>query len=266
LYIYGQVHTYTFIILLTVLILQKNYSTMKKLLTPAFVLLAILSIMVSGCKKDDETSDAYTCTACTQTPDALAANDASSAGVYKGALLGSSGTINIILLNGGTTNTALVSFDGGTATLTTQDLSQWTAGQPIYNALFSGVTNTGDSVAAYFSVDANGQNPTVQVLIPGHTVVVDVYKELSTSLVKAFEGTYTGDNQGGFNVILQGNDYIILSDGAQLTESTLVNGRIEFTSSNGTVVDGDFTDADNANGTWAESGGDHGTWTFKRTL
>jgi hypothetical protein len=241
---------------------------MKTYFLRTLAVVTVISVLFTGCKKDedDDNNNTYTCTACTQSPAALAANDASSAGVYKGALLGSSGTINIVLLNGGATNTALVSFDGGTATLTTQDLNNWTAGQAITNALFTGQTNTGDSVSAYFSVDANGQNPVVNVLIPGHTVVVDVYKELSTSLVKAFEGTYTGDNSGGFNVILQGNNYIILSDNGQLTENTLVNGRIEFTSSSGTVVDGVFTDADNANGTWTESDGDNGTWEFKRTL
>ncbi|MDX2001126.1 MAG: hypothetical protein SFW35_01755 [Chitinophagales bacterium] len=242
---------------------------MKTIFIHTFATVAVAAVLFTGCKKDDDdnNNNAYTCTTCVQSPDALAANDASSAGVYKGTLLGSSGTINLVLLNGGTTTTAYVNFDGGTATLTTNDLSQWTAGQPINNALFTGVTSpNGDTVSAYFSVDANGQNPTVNVTIPGHTVVVALYKELSTALVKAFEGTYTGDLQGGFNVILQGNNYTILNDNGAADENTLVNGRIEYTTPGGTVIDGEFTDADNANGTWTETDGDNGTWQFRRTL
>ncbi|MEI9954995.1 MAG: hypothetical protein WDM90_01450 [Ferruginibacter sp.] len=56
------------------------------------VIFAILSItLFAGCKKSDSTnSTSYTCTTCKTAPDAKAANDGSSKGIYKGVVIGSS--------------------------------------------------------------------------------------------------------------------------------------------------------------------------------
>src|SRR5690606_37461264 len=108
----------------------------------------------------------------------------------------------------------------------------------------------GQTVQAYFSVDANGQNPVVQVAIPGHDVSVAVYKETSTTLIKNFEGTYSGDDNGIFNMVFSGNDFSLVTDGGGApVQSTLVNGKVDM-SFDGVEVKGDFNGADQISGTW----------------
>ena len=83
---------------------------MKKII-PLFALTGLL--FFTACKKsDDAAAPAYTCATCHTTPDALAANDANSKGIYKGVVIGSSGTLTINIANGGTTITAIMVIDG----------------------------------------------------------------------------------------------------------------------------------------------------------
>ena len=123
---------------------------MKKII-PLFILTGLL--FVTSCKKSDgPAAPAYTCTTCHTTPDALAANDASSKGIYKGVVIGSSGTIIINIANGGSTITAIMVIDGVTVNLTSN--VAWVAGQP-YVADFTGTMN-GTAVTVHFSVGVNG--------------------------------------------------------------------------------------------------------------
>lgn len=239
---------------------------MKKSL---LLLLSAFTIL-SACKKDDPDPvpvvEPYKCTTCITTPEAKAQYDDNSGGVYKGVLVGSTGTIALYLYNTGTEVKALVAFDGQNGTLTCGTLSTWTPGQAISNALFTGTIN-GQNVQAIFSVDANGQNPSVQVTIPGHTVNVAVYKETSTTLIKNFEGTYAGDDNGIFNMAMSGNEYSIVSDGGGIPmEATLVNGKVDY-SVNGLEIKGDFQGTDHIEGTWVDNNnGKQGTWSGNRTL
>jgi hypothetical protein len=249
---YSFTHSFTF----------KKLKTMKKIIAMAFF--AVLFVF-NSCKKDDDDNNDYTCSACASTPAALAANDASSAGVYKGVLLGSTGTISISLFNGNTNATAVVVLDEQTVTLTSTDLAGWEPGQAVSNALFTGTIN-GQNVSAVFSVDANGQNPQVSVGYPGHAgIVVEIYKEFSTALVKSFEGTYSGGSSGGLNIVMRGNDYIVIIPNGVLVETTLVNGKVDFVSQN-TTVDGDFVSSDHLKGTWSNTSNESGTWEARRTL
>jgi hypothetical protein len=155
------------------------------------VLCAIVtsSVIAISCSKSDDTAStpAYTCTTCKTTPDATAANDASNKGVYKGVIIGSSGTIKFDLQ--GTTITAVMVLDGVTATLTST--VNVVAGQT-YVAPFTG-TLGGQAVSITFSVGATGQNPTVTTSsIPGHpSSTFSIIKETSASLIECFEGTYS---------------------------------------------------------------------------
>lgn len=153
------------------------------------IILALLAILsFSACKKSDSTAPTYTCTTCKTTPDAIAANDASSKGIYKGVIIGSSGTITINIANNGATITAIMVIDGVTVNLTSA--VAWVAGQP-YVADFTGTMN-GTAVTVRFSVGVNGNTPTAtSTTIPGHTTAsLHVVKETSTGLVEVFEGTY----------------------------------------------------------------------------
>lgn len=239
----------------------------------ALIMLFIATL--ASCKKDDNntnsnnnnnTPTSYVCPTCVTAPEAKSEHDAGSGGVYKGVIVGSSGTIALYLYNTGTEVKALVSFDGKSATFTTQSLSSWSPGQPISNALFTG-TIDGKAMSAYFSVDANGQNPQVQMTIPGHTVNVAVYKETSKALVKNYEGTYTGDDAGTFNMTLNGNDYSIVVSGGGILEGSLVNGAIDhLTQKDQVEVKGTFN-GDDVSGTWKDTKSTkQGTWSGKRTL
>jgi hypothetical protein len=235
--------------------------------TKILLLTLIATSIFSGCKKDDDdnTDNDYTCTTCVSSAEALPANDNSSAGVYKSVLLGSTGTVKIFIYNGNTNVSATVTFNNKVGTLTTTDLASWSPGQPINNAFFTGTVD-GQTVSAYFSVGANGENPTVTCTIPGHSVYVQTYKELSGNAVKAFEGSYAGDDSGGLNILLNGNNFIVIVKSGNLAETSLVNGKVDFTAGSGTVIKGDFVTPDHLKGTWVETDGDKGTWEAKRTL
>lgn len=226
-----------------------------------------LTVLLASCKKDEnKQSNNYTCTTCVTTPEAKELHNNSSAGVYKGVMVGSTGTIALYLYNTGTEVKALATFDGKNGTLTTTDLANWAPGQAVSNARFKGTINN-QEINAVFSVGANGQNPSVQVNIPGHTVVVAVYKETSSSLIKNFEGTYQGDASGIFNITLNGTNYTLVRDGGVApANASLINGNIDLTS-NGIVIKGSFNGNDIVEGTWKEtSTGKQGTWKGNRTL
>ncbi len=169
-----------------------------KLIIPLFILIACFV----SCKKDKASTPAYTCTTCKTTPDAKTANDASNKGVYKGVIIGSSGTIMFDLQNNGSTITATMVLDGVTVNLTAS--VSIVAGQS-FVAPFTGTLN-GQPVSITFSVGASGSTPTVTTSsIPGHpNSSFTIIKELSTSLVEAFEGTYstTQPESGNFNMVL----------------------------------------------------------------
>ncbi len=232
------------------------------------LLLLVGCLFWSACEKnEDKPSNNHTCTTCVNNPEANPALNNSSGGVYKGIIVGSSGTIALYLHNDSSNEVkALVVFDGGSATLTTTDLNNWTPGQAITNALFTGTVNN-TNIQAVFSVDANGQNPSLAVNIPGHTVVVALYKETSTTLVKSFEGTYAGDNSGTFNLLFHGDHFnIIVEGGQEIFNSSLTNGEMNF-SQNDVEIKGQFNGADQMNGTWKDTeNGTQGTWTANRTL
>jgi hypothetical protein len=171
-----------------------------KIINSGILLIFSVLFLSTGCKKDSKT-EAYKCTTCKTTPDALVANDVSSKGVYKGIVIGSTGTISFNLMNGGTTITATLVLDGTTINLTSSVL--WVSGVA-YVAPFTGTLN-GSAVTINFKVDANGGNPIVTASnIPGHTSAqFNLLKESSTALIQCFEGTYQSSKpeSGTINII-----------------------------------------------------------------
>ena len=175
---------------------------MKKTFYSILAIVTIATVAISCKKSPTTTTPAYTCAACKTTPDAVAANDGSNKGVYKGVVIGSTGTIMFNLANSGTTITAIMVIDGVTVNL--NSAVSIVAGQT-YVAPFTGTLN-GSAVSITFSVSSIGANPTVTTSsIPGHpTSSFAIIKETSASLVECFEGTYstTKPETGTFNVIL----------------------------------------------------------------
>lgn len=233
------------------------------------LLLLVLLAGFTACKKEEKKTETpketYKCPTCPTASEANPAFDASSAGVYKGVIVGSTGTIALYLYNSGTVVNALVVFDGKSGTLTTTDLSGWAPGQAVTDALFTGVID-GKTVEAKFTVEANGANPRVELLIPGHTVVVGLYKETSANLIKNYEGTYAGSDQGVFNMVTSADAFTIVTDnGGKPFGGTLVGGKIDL-NGNGVTIKGEFS-GDDVSGTWANTKeSTSGTWTGKRTL
>lgn len=172
---------------------------MKKILFN--VIFAML--VFTSCKKDKTPeTPSYTCTTCKTTPDALAANNTSSKGIYKGVVIGSSGTIMFDIANNGSAIRAVMVIDGVTVNLTSA--VTWVAGQP-YVANFTGVLN-GSPVTINLSVGLSGGTPTVTSSnIPGHpNAILNIVKETSSNLVECFEGTYTSTlpESGTFNIMI----------------------------------------------------------------
>ena len=175
---------------------------MKKL---HFIIAIVAIFSFSACKKSNdavETPPDYTCASCKTTPDAAAANNSSSKGIYKGVIIGSSGTIMFDIANNGNTITAVMVIDGITVNLTSA--VTWVAGQA-YTAPFTGTLN-GSSVTINFSVGLSGGTPTVTSSnIPGHpNASIDIIKETSSNLVECFQGNYTTTlpETGTFNLII----------------------------------------------------------------
>lgn len=156
---------------------------------------------VLSCKKSKiKQEEPYVCTTCTTTPEAIAANDNSGKGVYKGVFIGSSGTIKFDIENSSpNTITASIVIDGQKVELMSQ-VSFPSSGA--YIAPFFGTLN-GQSVSVTFSVEANGSAPTITASnIPGHpNASFVIAKETSSNLLRCFEGTYTkaDGEKGTFN-------------------------------------------------------------------
>ncbi len=165
------------------------------------ILLLVLSIFSTSCSKDEDESPKYKCTTCVDTPDALAVNDNSVKGVYKGIVVGSSGSLFINIQNGSSTITGTMVLDGITVNLTSN--VTYVEGQA-YVAPFVGTYN-GAPVSLTFSVGISGANPTMITSdIPCHpNASFTIYKETSTSIIEAFEWTYSKTGETGtFNIIL----------------------------------------------------------------
>lgn len=234
-----------------------------------FLSLGMMLFIVTACKKDAATPDPYKCTACIAAPQALAANDAISKGVYKGVVIGSTGTVAFNILNGGSTITATLVIDGTTAELTSS--VTWTAGAP-YVAPFTGTLN-GTAVSITFSVSASGSNPEVTSSdIPGHTTAsFTIVKETSTSLIECFEGIYhtTKPEDGTFNLILSRTaklwGAIAHKDGSSETNDAggVITGD-KIIESNGTEMG--TLSGDEINGSFTDNNGKTVTIKGKRTL
>ena|SRR5690554_132183 len=182
--------------------------TSKKMAVMASVLMLSFTVFMAGCSKDDDNGNgkgnpqAHLCETCPSAPEALAEHDSSSKGIYKGVVIGSSGTIKFNVANNNSDITAILTLDGETYTLTS-DVT-WENGQS-YDAWFTGEIN-GQMAAVNFYVKANGTEP--QILssnIPGHpSAVFTLVKETSDALIEGYEGTFskTNSESGTFNILV----------------------------------------------------------------
>jgi hypothetical protein len=235
---------------------------------------SLLLMAATACKKDSkDDANSFTCVSCTTQPQALAANDGSSKGIYKGIIIGSSGTIAFNVLNSGTTISAVMVIVGITVNLASS--ITWVSGQP-YVAPFTGTLN-GAAVTINFSVNASGTGPAIlSATIPGHgSAQFRLVKETSNSLLEAFEGTYstTLPETGTFNLLMSRT--LGQFGGASRKTSGTSNGDFDGTvdaagkmtmnSGSGASVIGTVS-KDEISGSFKDSNGVTITITAKRTL
>ena len=222
---------------------------MKKL---HFLLAATMMISFASCKKSSDTvTPPYACATCVHTPDAKAANDGSSKGIYKGVVIGSSGTIVFDIANNGTAITAIMVIDGITVNLIAT--VTWQPGAA-YITDFTG-TLSGQPVTIHFTVGPTGGSPTVtSTNIPGHpNASLNVIKETSSGLVECFEGTYhsTRPEDGIINLILS------RTLGTWLGFARQNGGTTSGTAGTGTIVNNNLIDPSQNNKVISTLSGDN---------
>ena len=236
---------------------MKTSKNFKTVFIFSVLFLGMIVFSISCSNNDDDADPVYVCQTCSNTPDALAANDGSAKGVYKGIAVGSTGTLSINIQNGSSAITGTMVLDGVSVALTSN--VTYVNGQP-YVAPFTGIYN-GSPISITFSVAIGGGTPIVtSSSIPGHPgIVFTLFKETSTSLIEAFEGTYSKTGESGiFNILLSNGlglwGGIVKKNGTSVTEEidgTYVNGQV--IDDNGTVIGvitgdelhGSFTDGEN---------------------
>ncbi|MBX3257874.1 MAG: hypothetical protein KF862_27335 [Chitinophagaceae bacterium] len=177
-------------------------------LSPLKIIPVLLAVIVTfSCSKDnkEDKDDDYTCTSCASAPIAVAANNTLTKGIYKGVLIGSTGTLIFDIQNTTNTITGTMVIDGKVADLTCEaveiDLSA------DFEASLTGTLN-GYLVIIRFHIDKGGINPRIiEADIPGHPdAVFLVAKETSDALLECYEGAYTitGDwtEEGTYNFLV----------------------------------------------------------------
>lgn len=241
---------------------------MRKSIQLLSILLIAAGILgINSCSKKED----YTCTTCVTAPEANATYDNNSGGIYKGTIIGSSGTIKFNVANDGSTVSAVMVLDGQTINLTSN--VTWVNGQAFLGD-FTG-TMGGQPVSITFSVDISGANPTVTAAnIPGHpNAVFEVYKETSNSQVVCFEGTFTGSSSGVFNMVLsttlKGWKVVARENGktsvSRFTGTLNGNAMTCSSCSQGSSITGTLN-VDLVSGNWNDGQGKTGTWTGKKTM
>lgn len=240
-------------------------------MTKKLSLIAILFISLFSACKDDGPAP-YTCTDCADQPEANAAYDNTGQGIYKGVVVGSTGTIKIDVANNGSSITAVLIIDGISVSLTGNGSYSTSSG---FNSSLSGSLD-GGFVVIPFGVSTTGDVTIGTPTIPGHSgVAIKVLKEKSTHLVEVFEGEFGGGDSGTFNLVMVRNSNgegewvaIAKSDSntfftGEIGNNQLVGGNSDFVIVGkvaGDNVSGDWEYV--VNGTTATSG----KWVGKRTL
>lgn len=219
----------------------------------------LMAGLMLACSEDEA---AYKCKTCVETPDAIAANDNSGKGIYKGLVVGSSGTVKINISNDGSAITATLIFDGQTFNLTTT---------ATYSDGFEGEFSSGN-VSFGFWVNNDGSGFGIyDLVIPGHDgATVQLFKEKSTSLVRVYEGTFRGDANGVFNLVTRDDEWLVVAREDDDEDSsgffgTLDGGEMTCMQCGEVDIIGKISD-DTASGSWEGSEGEKGTWSGKRTL
>ncbi len=227
---------------------------MKKIFTLVFA-----SILFMSCSSDDDSSGPVL----TDTPVAKAIYDDTSWGIYKGVFVGSSGVVLIDINNSGAIE-ATVTIDGNTHNFTTNESVE--LGDAI-----NGMTFTSGSMSFDFYVDGAGDFPEVtNINFPGHPdAQISLLKEFSDELVECIQGTFSGDDSGAFNLVIQGGDVYGLAHSNDGGDAIYLDGYLDNNQILGYFDGGGFTGTKNGNnvsGSWENDLGESGNFSGQRKL
>jgi hypothetical protein len=227
-----------------------------------------LVIALFACSKSDTASTQPPNTGLATASETKAQYNNTSFGVYKGVVIGSTGTIVFKINNGDNIVKGYLVIDNTKDTLsTTQTL---VAGQAINNVRFVGRIS---SMA--LSVNADGSNASLSnIIITGHNnVAIFIIHENSTKQVFCYEGTYSGNLSGTLNCTRVGENngdtaYVL----AKVNDSLVVQGFGQVNNNSINIrlaapfaIQGSFS-GNNFNGTWSWTNIGTGTFACNRTF
>lgn len=216
---------------------------MKKTILSSIIMFILLLVCNSCSKKQVNTNNSLP-----NTSNAKLEYNTSNFGIYKGVFVGSSGVIIVDISNNGSIFATLI-INGVTYNFSTsQNIQQ---GQLTVINFISG------SNSFTFSVNANGTNPSITNLnINGHpNAAIIAIKEISSTIVKCYEGTFSGGDNGTFNLIVSDNKikFIgksnIFSNSIYTGEGNIINNQCTGISSTGATISG-ILNGNNLSGTW----------------
>ena len=186
-------------------------------------LASALTVIFFACNKSKTENNNTNNTGLPTSPETKPQYDHTTFGVYKGVIVGSSGTIIFRINNGDNIVKGYLTIDNQKDTLTTT--TTLTAGQPLVNVLF-----TGKISSMKVSANADGSNASLSnIQINGHNNVTGfIIHETSTKQVLCYEGTFTGGASGVINATrfgLNNNDTTFLLMKVQsVNDTTLYRG------------------------------------------
>lgn len=156
----------------------------KKLKIVYSLLLVGVVSLIPGCNSEKIQPEPDPVIEIETRPSANPADDNKATGVYKGTFVGSTGTFKLIVQLD--MIVGYLTVDGMNYVLRTTDISSSDLTGAITNALF---TDHFNYAKLWFSVEADGSNPSATLELVGHTnVQVVVLKEYSASQVRVYEG------------------------------------------------------------------------------
>ncbi|MES2748519.1 MAG: hypothetical protein V4648_09065 [Bacteroidota bacterium] len=227
---------------------------MKKLF---FIL--FLGAISSSCSSDSSSGPTLS-----NVPEAKAEFDNNNYGIYKGVFVGSSGTVYININNEGVVS-ATLTIDGSSSTYsTTETVTE--------NSTTEGLTFTNGSNSFDFNVNADGTSPTISnVDIIAHANArMEIIKEQSDSLARCYIGSFSGDDNGTFNVVFDENGLVGLAKSDEDDNAFyLYGGAPGETTINGYFPGGNFggiIEGNTIQGGWENDIPESGSWFGIRKL
>lgn len=166
-----------------------------------FSVLMMLSLFGS-CVESDETAGSgnvnekpYRCVSCSTVPEAKAANDNTSSGIYRGVFSG--GTMTFDVYNSSETITGKIYFNDHETVDLTARIGSFVEG--VFATTLTGILD-GNKISLDFRVNEDGTNPRVlSFILPEETkkplARIYVIKEKSNSMAEVFQGTYFEKNR-----------------------------------------------------------------------